>query len=252
MILFSNISNTSFPSNPNFHYYDYQQIASSTYLNNIVTILDFVKGLFSSYFNNVDDKPLSIYNKNPNIDYAPKTVYETNSIYLDVSENYWCQYIYQFSHEFCHYMNWGHVTQSMRWFEETLCELASHFFLLKSYEKWETTPSLSNFKHYFNSIFKYKEDLKRNASYFNIAKLFNPESEILRSLEKNEYQRGYNKYVAIKLLPYFIKSPSLWKIVPFLPSLSDNNSFEENLILLSKKSEQPILEIMKKISKFKE
>ncbi len=250
MTLYSNIANISFPSNPNIHYYEYQSIPYPTYLNDVVAVLDSVKKLFSLYFNTVDDKPLSIINQKPNID-APQIVYEINTIYLNVSGRYWCQYIYQFSHEFCHCMNWGHVVQPMRWFEESLCELASHFFLLKSYEKWKVDPPYPNWKDYAENILNYEISSKTDVSNFNIIELFDSKSAILQSLEKDEYQRSLNKYLALELLPYFKDSPTLWHIVPKLTSLPNGNSFEENLLLLDKLSNQPIFEIIKNISNSK-
>lgn len=124
-----------FPSNPKFTYADFQPAHDDSYFENVVAVLDSVKFLFSIYFYSVDNFSLSVINNHPDKD-SPEIIKETHTIYLTVDsidENgkpccYWSQFIFQFAHEFCHYMTFGHVTQTMRWFEEAICELASHFF----------------------------------------------------------------------------------------------------------------------------
>ena len=50
---------------------------------------------------------------------------------LNARDRYWSQYVYQFSHELCHVMtNFdAHKEHKHRWFEESLCALASLFVL---------------------------------------------------------------------------------------------------------------------------
>lgn len=240
-----------FPSNYNFLYMDFQLAPYETYSDDVVMVLDSVKCLFSKYFTFVDSLSLSVINNFPGKN-GPETVRESHAVFLTVNakdENgrpgrYWCQFIYQFSHELCHYMIANQVVQPMRWFEETICELASQFFLLKSVERWTIQPPYPGWREYSQNILAYELDHQMIDCPFSVSDLFDPSSDILKSLEKNEYQRELNHTFAINLLPHFIDSPSLWQIVPYLSELSAANTFRQNLHLLQKLSGQPIEEII--------
>lgn len=216
----------SFPSNPNFTYEDFQPAPYETYHADVAAVLDSVKFLFSKYFDSVEALPLSVFNNVPGRN-TPETLREWHVIFLIIDatdENgkpgcYWCQFIFQFAHEFCHYMIPGDVAPAMRWFEETICELASHFFLLKSAEQWRVAPPYSHWKDYSDSIANYELDRKKQVVPFCIRDLWNPKSDILSSLQVDCEQRSVNNYLAVRLLPYFIERPSLWKIVQYMPSL---------------------------------
>ena len=55
-------------------------------------------------------------------------------IFLNAKENYWCQWVYQFAHEYCHHLIDGTLTgewSNLLWFEETICELSSLYNLNK-------------------------------------------------------------------------------------------------------------------------
>ena len=236
-----------FPSNPQFSFTETCPLPYETYERDVVTLLDFVKNLFSKYFDNVNQFPLKVINVYPHKAF-PMTIYEEQAIFLSVSPYnsegepgcYWGQFIYQFSHEFCHYMNYGHTVQSMRWFEETLCELASHFFLLESAKEWKIKPPFSGQNSYAQSLLSYEFDVKAGITQFNLEQLSDINSVELLSLQKDEYQRSKNKYVALQLLPLFEATPSLWKIVPELINLPTSNSFAQNLSKLENKSKEDI------------
>lgn len=246
-----------FPSNPNFIYEDYQSSPYDTYHTDVVMVLDSVKSLFSKYFDSVDARPLSIINNAPNRN-SPEALREQHIIFLAVDatdENgepgcYWCQFIYQFAHEFCHYIIPQNVAQTMRWFEESLCELSSQFFLLKSAEQWCIKPPYPDPKWRKNalSILDYEINILNANSTFPMPDLFNPFSGLLKSLEKDEYQRELNRNFAICLLPYFIDRPSLWKIMCYLPELPGTNAFSQNLHLLQKLSGQPIQQLVSSLA----
>ena len=60
-------------------------------------------------------------------------------IFLSATEAYWCQYMYQFAHEFCHHLINGPMDGnyvSSFWFEESVCEMASEYFLMKIAKEW--------------------------------------------------------------------------------------------------------------------
>lgn len=235
----------SFPSTPSFFYIDWQEQADIDYLKKAAAVLDSVIILYRRYLNFVDTSPLFVINNLPDQE-DPMKVYDENIIFLTASKSCWSQFIYQFAHEFCHYTIAKQVVKPMRWFEETICEVASQFFLTKSAEKWKKQPPYSDSEwcRYASSIQDYVDNILNTAIPFPISDLSNPSSELLKSLEKDEYQRELNCAFAVHLLPHFIESPSLWQIVYYLPELSDSNTFLENLHLLQDLSGQPIENII--------
>ena len=65
---------------------------------------------------------------------------ELHTIFLYTHNNYWSQYVYQFAHEFCHHVVGGPLDgllDSSFWFEESLCELASCYFMKKVIGIWD-------------------------------------------------------------------------------------------------------------------
>lgn len=247
-----------FPSNSNFTYTDFQPAPYDAYPYDVITVLDSVKSLFSKYFNSIDELQVPIINNAPGVNH-PYTVLETSTIYLSVDATdehgnpacYWCQFIYQFSHELCHLIISKQVVQPMRWFEETICELASHFFLIESAKTWSVNPPCPHWRNYALSILDYELKQQNTGFPSAISDLFDTSSNLICSLEKDEYQREFNCAVATKLLPYFIDSPDLWKIVYYLPKLPAQNTFSHNLHLLQELSNQPIEKIMLFLAKSK-
>lgn len=247
-----NVSNmTVFPSNKNFIFIETSPLPYPQYEVDAVSVLDSVKILFSRYFKDIDAHPLIVKNVHPNNEY-PMTVYEEYTIYLDVSPLnidgtpglFWCQFMHQFAHELCHYMNFGHVVRPMRWFEECLCELASHFFMIKNTEQWAVFPLYPGWADYAPRILSYEISQRNDVFPINITELSEPHSLILDTLMNNEYQRPLNRYIALKLLPLFIDNSALWNMIPFLTSLPADKCFTENLQLLGALSGEDISKVL--------
>lgn len=81
-----------------------------------------------------------------------------NIIFLDVSDtSYWCQVIYQFSHEIFHYYCFLHSynRESVKWFEETLCEAYSLLILNLFGNNWEETGLYIYNPEFAKNIFEY-------------------------------------------------------------------------------------------------
>lgn len=240
-----------FPHFHSFNFIELKPLPYPTYEVDVVAVLDSVTQLFSNHFTNIERFPLTIICNDPNRP-DPETIYELNSIYLCIDpfdENgqpscYWSQFIYQFSHEFCHYMNFGHVIQKMRWFEECLCELASHFFLIQSFHTWQTSPPYETWKAYAPYLREYQVSATRHDAKFDITELSNESSFLRKSLESNEYNRDYNRHIALKMLPLFLQTPSLWKIVPSLVKMKENLSFHKNMLLLESESKTNLQDLL--------
>ncbi len=232
---------------PSFCYTDCASIFSSPYLIDSAKVIDSTVTVFKKYFK-IPTEPLFIINNHPDFS-VPLTAALKHCIFLTVSAppeggGYWSQFVYQFSHEFCHYLIFHPVPGKFRWLEESICELASHFFLLKVAEHWAVDPPYEHFRSFAPCHMAYELDIRKCDSDFSISSLFIPHSKLLESLEHDEYQRQLNRNIALKLLPFFIDNPNLWNIIHYLPDLSVNNGLLENMQFLQDTSKQPICDIM--------
>lgn len=238
-----------FPQTQCFLYAEFHKLPYFEYVRDTVAVLDSLVVLFKRYFSTIAQTPLYIVNGHPKHS-EPETFCGSKVIFLKVSPpedgsgGYWTQFIYQFSHEFCHHLIPRPVPKKLRWFEESLCELASHFFLLKSAEMWAIAPPYESWRPFAPAVLSYEINAQKTASFFPISDLLRPGSEILMFLERNEYQRDFNKNVALKLLPFFIDNPCLWNIIYALPDLSPDSTFKENMITLQRKTPHPIYDII--------
>ena len=153
---------------------------------------------------------------------------EKQTIVLDTTITRWSQAAYQFAHELCHYMIPSEVCSNLRWFEESICELASNFFLIKLAEYWKqhNVPFQTvDGDLYYESFVPYVLNNLQKALPFDV----HSDSEI-KYLESNCYDRAKNKYVAQLLLPIFQKIPSTWLAVPCLCKISPNQSLRDSLV----------------------
>ena len=78
---------------------------------------------------------------------------------------YWCQVIYQLSHELTHcFINClnGDMKYHISWLEETICEAISLYFLNYFYNNWSMLPLYSKNTGYAPSIYDYLNNLLFN------------------------------------------------------------------------------------------
>lgn len=143
---------------------------------------------------------------------GPMVLYERGDrgqiiVLLDVKENFWSQYAYQFAHEFGHILcayREGHDPN--KWFEEAVCEAASLFAMPRMAETWKTRPPYPNWKSYAPHLKTYVDKI--------IAKQKMPDTSLAdwyranaASLRKNAVQRDKNRVVSLKLLELIAKNP---------------------------------------------
>ena len=100
-----------------------------------------------------------------------------------------------------------------KWFEESLCELASLFVLHKLAAVWELRPpaEIIDAVTYAPNFKTYAED---TAAKFPRICPGDPRkwmSENIKVLESNPYDRSRNGAVAVSLLNWFLEDPSLWR-----------------------------------------
>jgi hypothetical protein len=77
---------------------------------------------------------------------------------------YWCQYAFQYSHEFCHALTnpLVDVLGNKGWFEEVICEIASAFTLNRMSLVWQTNPPYPNWITFASSLSQYIDDYKNS------------------------------------------------------------------------------------------
>ncbi|MCT1226658.1 hypothetical protein EFM07_03820 [Lactococcus lactis] len=149
----------------------------------------------SFFFKQSSFEELKILNPNPSGNF-PQYFSSDNIIYLTVGDGIReSQIIYQLAHELCHYfIKTGIKNDELKYFEETLCDLSSHFFLRNKTQK----------------IHKVYDD----ETLMNITEI-----DLSYSTSYDHYNREQNTYIAKLLLPIFEKNPSLWSEVPKLADI---------------------------------
>lgn len=160
---------------------------------------------------------------------SPITLYEKSScgayqIKLNTADSYWCQYIYQFAHEYCHVRtNYARLNQRTKWFEESVCELASIFTLLNISDSWEVRPPLAHLKGFSESIISYVDSIISDPAS-QVPEDINFEEWLkgkLPYIERDQYLRCTNRAIAIKMLPLFEKYPCLWNSMTYWNAWGD-------------------------------
>jgi len=146
--------------------------------------------------------PVTLYRRGPKGEYLMK---------VTPKGRYWCQFAYQFAHEFCHILaNYSHKTPvANKWFEESLCEMAAIYAMRRMAVTWKTSPPYPTRKSYAPSIQEYVDDLQKTEDKLpkgkTLAVWYKDNSAALR---KAPCMRAKNRIVANSLLGLFEASPS--------------------------------------------
>ena len=136
-------------------------------------------------------------------------------IRINAQGNGWSQYAYQFAHELCHVMtNFDRAREHRhKWFEESLCEMASLFVLYRLADVWAANPpaGIAASRSFAPVHADYARDVE--LKYPAV-----PHSELPRWLEANiggmeasSTERDLNGVVAVALLGFFRHDPTLWR-----------------------------------------
>lgn len=143
--------------------------------------------------------------------------------------NYWAQIVFQFSHEYCHYLiNSPLFPQANdEWFEEVICECASRYALLNLNNDVEA-------QKYFKGSFKEYALSRNDPDNEKIFKLnlLNEDSQLLKNLRAEHYSnhsREYFDHISNIIMPIILKNNSFWQSIPGIAHFNDDNTFIENL-----------------------
>ncbi|WP_143598543.1 hypothetical protein [Tissierella sp. P1] len=154
---------------------------------------------------------------NEPISSCPMLIINRNPIRLCTSvesASYYCQYIYQLSHELTHYaIRQGKIDKNItiKWFEETLCEAMSLYILDLSAQRWDECGLSNNNPNYFRSILEYlkKEYNREGNSMVNSCKTLNDLKYIESTSESERANRILERnylYKTFKDMPKDIKN----------------------------------------------
>lgn len=183
----------------------------ATDLRAVHAVLKSAYDVLSEAFGQRPDEPVRVYpwNGAHALTVDDRRPYE---VFLAARERYWCQYVYQFSHELCHVMTRFDLCKGHRhkWFEESLCELASLFVLHRLAQVWTERPfpdipGAAEFApHHRTYAKKVAEGYDRPVAL--------PEwlAENVEAMQMNPCNRDLNGVVALALLDGFLEEPSLW------------------------------------------
>ncbi len=159
--------------------------------------------------------PITLFDRGPHGEYQVR---------LSTGDNLWSQWVFQFTHEFGHILsNYDTVSHQNKWFEETVCEVASLFVLRCLADTWRESNSPS-WKRYAPAFRKYAEDRIRQAQLPLGQTLPRWYEEHARRLAKTGYDREKNTLVAVQLLPLFEKSPRHWAAITYLARAKKGHS----------------------------
>jgi len=148
---------------------------------------------------------------------VPRVFYDRRPyrIRLSARDCLWCQYVYQFAHELCHVMtNFDrHRSRRHRWFDESLCELASLFVLHRLAAAWVEEPpaAVAGATAYAPHFATYAADTAGQYPRVRRADLPRWLGDNAAALSRSRYQRKLNGTAAVALLRPFLENPSLWR-----------------------------------------
>ena len=152
--------------------------------------------------------PIVLFKRGPKGEYFVK---------LNTGDRFWCQYAFQFAHEFGHILcRYKDGDNSNKWFEETICEVASLFALRTMATIWEDYPPYPNWSGYSKHLQQYAKERIEKYQLPPDARLANYYAENAVYLKSNATDRTRNAAIAIQLLPLFEKHPEGWKAVHYI------------------------------------
>ena len=134
---------------------------------------------------------------------------------LSARDRHWSQYVYQFSHEICHVMtNFdAHKKHKHRWFEESLCALASLFVLHRLAAVWAEEPpeGILGAAGFAPNHHTYARTITGRFSRIGRGDSRDWFAANVSALEADPYERGRCGAVAVLLLDAFQADPKLWR-----------------------------------------
>ena len=148
-------------------------------------------------------------------------------VLLSAHDQYWCQFVFQFAHEFCHVLTDYYerlLGNPNAWLHETFCEIASIFALQRMARQWCTNPTIPGRHDYARHFQIYADErLGRQEVKLPIGMelpswLKSREKELRSSYVADDHQRVNQSLVAYILLPIFEGDPEGWNAITKFPT----------------------------------
>ena len=136
-------------------------------------------------------------------------------IQISARDTYWCEYVQQFSRELCRVLlNFDRIRgHRHKWFEDTLCELASLFVLHRLSERFRHDPPSDVFgaRDFAPHFSTYADEIASRAPPLPPGGLPAWLRERLPALEENHANRDRTLTAATAMLNSFLEDGSLWR-----------------------------------------
>ena len=189
-----------------------------TTLAAVLEVLDSVYGALTEAFGAEPDAPVSISHWTQ----PPLTVFDRrpHEVLLNARSRYWSQYAYQFSHELCHILT-GHDRyrkHRYRWFDESICELASLYTLYRLESAWRAdpprgVPGAKQFAPHHREYAESRREQHRLPDGTSLPDWFATHRPLL---ESGTQRRDLYTTIGGALVDCFLGNPGLWRDVHVL------------------------------------
>lgn len=174
---------------------------------------------------------------------------EDHIIFLSAHDNYWCKWVYQFAHEYCHHLINGSLSggwSSLLWLEETICELSSLYNLHRMVSCCDRISRTS----YSLSVQQYLNDLlTENNNVYNLCVDGGWYQDYKELLSSEPYKRDLYNAIAVLMYPLFVENPSLWKLILNIGDIRSWGSLEELFEHLQTNADTSYLDSLKRLQK---
>lgn len=168
-------------------------------------------------------------------------------ILLKTRDNFWCQWVYQFAHEYCHHLIDGSLSgewSDMLWLEETICELSS-LYNLNGMIRFCT---MNGLQWYAPLVDEYLNNLLINTrNTYSLSADGGWYKQYEEILKRNQYQRDLYNTIAVMMYPLFIENPHLWKIILKIGDIRSWASLDDLLSHLESNTDESYCESFGKL-----
>lgn len=209
-------------------------------LADVSAVLESAAGQLFQYFRGIELSPIRVEPKGGPIVFHERGPSGEYTVRLNTGGRLWAQYSYQFSHEFCHILcRYDREVHPNKWFEESLCELASLFVLRRMAEGWNANPPYPNWRSYSSDLFEYAQNRLDSAPYQCDPPLHEWLEAEREALSQDPYLRQQNTIVAASLLDLFEAHPNNWNAVFYLNVASNKSTLTFELYLAAWRDNAP-------------
>lgn len=205
-------------------------------------VLNFAKSVMDSYIGDFIE-PISVIHYNHI--YCPMVFYEKGDqgefiISLGSHDTQYGRYIYQFAHEYCHIRtNYHDNNLKLGWFEESICETSSLFFLDIMAPIWKNEVPYEHMREYDYILSDYSHNAKSLPEKtlpkdLSFQEWYTKQKIIFETAPFDKHNQRRNEYciIAKQILPLFHQYPELWNLLTYWNKWElDSNDFIDNAFI---------------------